>query len=865
MQNITNEYKQTIDAPVRKVDAKVELFNGSTLVDTFTKNDAIKSIDIERVGENSKFFGFGVSHKFNIKLIDKDRLLNISTANHFKINLGAILSSEAIEYIPFTSAHVTEVNRDENTNELSITAYCKLNYSKSITINELALETPYTIKDVAEAIGTKLGATTTIIDETITAFNTEYTDGANFEGTETLIEVLKAIAEATQTIYTMNGEDALVFKRLDQNGEAVKTIDKEKYFTLDSKTNRRLATICHATELGDNVSASKMEKSNKTMAVDLGDNELCAIGDVKDELVVENRKAKIIKRIGKVVLNGSENIGIALTGTPNFYYHTMLNDNYKQKNQFPISNYFIGTSIYSSDTNVGICLISNGQLRIRTANEVSVNDFKAWLSTHNTTVYYRLETPEEIDFDISGLDLADGVYYGESTQATRSGYNILPNNGTSTTINGITFTVNEDKSITLNGTATDNANFPIFGTGWNITDEQITLATGTYFTIGTGTNNAIVYCRDGINNINAATQLNNVQVTNQLALITYVYIQVPSGKTVSNETIYPMIVKGEYTKNTFPKYEQYGASPSRDFPSEIVNKETVDANILYPITGTTQYVRDNPFWDLREDIGEIVENAIYSIGGLTINQFECEWRGDFSLEPCDKIALTTKDNDTVVSYILNDSLHYSGALEESTEWQYTDSEETESNPSNLGEALKQTHAKVDKANKQITLLASETTTNSSAISSLQIETNRINASVQSIEKTTNEAIDGVNNDIETLTKTVDAKMSAEDVTLEIKKEIANGISKVETTTGFKFDENGLTVSKTGSEMTTTIDENGMTIKRDDEEQLVADNEGVKAYDLHAKTYLIVGENSRFEDYEKDGEARTGCFWIGGNG
>lgn len=541
MQNTTNEYKQIIDAPVRRLDAKVELFNGSTLVDTFTKNDAIKSIDIERVGEDSKFFGFGVSHKFNIKLIDKDRLLNISTANHFKINLGAILSSEAIEYIPFTSAHVTEVNRDENTNELSITAYCKLNNSKSITINELELEAPYTIKDVAEAVGTKLGATTTIIDETIMAFNTEYIDGANFEGTETLEEGLKAIAEATQTIYFMNGEDALVFKRLDQNGEAVKTIDKEKYITLDSKTNRRLATICHATELGDNVSASITE------------------------------------------------------------------------------------------------------------------------------------------------------------------------------------------------------------------------------------------------------------------------------------------------------------------------------------LGTTQYVRDNPFWELREDIAEIVENAIASIGGLTINQFECDWRGDFSLEPCDKIALTTKDNNTVVSYILNDSLHYSGALEESTEWQYTESEETESTPSNLGDAIKQTYAKVDKANKQITLLTSETATNSSAIGSLQVETNRINASVQSIEKTTNEALEGVNNDIGTLTKTVEGKMSAEDVTLEIKKEIENGVSKVETATGFKFDENGLTVSKTGSEMSTTIDEDGMTIKRDDEERLVADNEGVKAYNLHAKTYLIVGESSRFEDYEKDGEARTGCFWIGGNG
>jgi hypothetical protein len=47
--------------------------------------------------------------------------------------------------------------------------------------------------------------------------------------------------------------------------------------------------------------------------------------------------------------------------------------------------------------------------------------------------------------------------------------------------------------------------------------------------------------------------------------------------------------------------------------------------------------------------------------------------------------------------------------------------------------------------------------------------------------------------------------------------------------------------------------------------IYAKNEGVMAYDLHAKTYLIIGESSRFEDYEKNGETRTGCFWIGETG
>ena len=102
-------------------------------------------------------------------------------------------------------------------------------------------------------------------------------------------------------------------------------------------------------------------------------------------------------------------------------------------------------------------------------------------------------------------------------------------------------------------------------------------------------------------------------------------------------------------------------------------------------------------------------------------------------------------------------------------------------------------------------------------------------------------------------------MTAEDVTVSIQTALENGVEAVTTTTGFTFNSEGLHISKTGSEITTTITEDGMTVLRDNKEVLVADNLGVKAEDLHATTFLIIGENSRFEDY--DGGNRTGCFWI----
>ena len=55
----------------------------------------------------------------------------------------------------------------------------------------------------------------------------------------------------------------------------------------------------------------------------------------------------------------------------------------------------------------------------------------------------------------------------------------------------------------------------------------------------------------------------------------------------------------------------------------------------------------------------------------------------------------------------------------------------------------------------------------------------------------------------------------------------------------------------------------MSVYKNEEKVLIANNEGVKAANLHATTYLIIGNYSRFEDYTNiDGEVRTGCFWIG---
>ena len=280
-------------------------------------------------------------------------------------------------------------------------------------------------------------------------------------------------------------------------------------------------------------------------------------------------------------------------------------------------------------------------------------------------------------------------------------------------------------------------------------------------------------------------------------------------------------------------------------------------------SGTTQYVRNNPFWELREDIDILVQMAIDAVGGLTITQFDCSWRGNYLAEIGDMLYLCGKDYTIIgASYLLNDTLTYDGTLSQKSSWQYEDNEaETESNPVTLGDALKQTYAKVDKANKQIELVASEASANTDAIASLQINTEGISASVTEIQKGTKTSLEGMSSDIADLTKKVNAQITAEDVKLSIETELANGTNKVTTNTGFTFNDEGLTVEKSNSEMKTQITEDGMQVFKNDSAVLTANNQGVNALNLHATTYLIIGDNSRFENYGTD---QTGCFWIGGN-
>ena len=267
------------------------------------------------------------------------------------------------------------------------------------------------------------------------------------------------------------------------------------------------------------------------------------------------------------------------------------------------------------------------------------------------------------------------------------------------------------------------------------------------------------------------------------------------------------------------------------------------------IDGDTAYLRENAFLTLRPDVASILDSILLAVRGLTLVQFECKHRGDFRIETGDKVCITTKDNALVNVYVLEDSITYNGGLVGTTKWEYTENEAADAaNPTTLGDKLNQTFAKVDKAEKKITLLASETDELNSKMSKLEMDTDSITATVESTKT-----------DVEELSNRVDATITEDAVNILVQQQIREGVQSVETATGFTFNGDGLTVSKSGTEMETAITEDGMTVYRNGDEMLVADGEGVSAKNLTASTYIILDNATRLSVVN----GRVCCYWIGG--
>ena len=135
----------------------------------------------------------------------------------------------------------------------------------------------------------------------------------------------------------------------------------------------------------------------------------------------------------------------------------------------------------------------------------------------------------------------------------RDSYNLLPNTATTQTINGVTFTINNDGSVLVNGTATARANLRLFS-------NRIILSSDLY-TLDTFKNSGksflqLTITKDDNSTIYPGSQNNKttIDLTNGESYLLSAFISVNAGDTANNELIKPMLYKG----TDYRSYEKYG-------------------------------------------------------------------------------------------------------------------------------------------------------------------------------------------------------------------------------------------------------------------------------------------------------------------
>lgn len=176
--------------------------------------------------------------------------------------------------------------------------------------------------------------------------------------------------------------------------------------------------------------------------------------------------------------------------------------------------------------------------------------------------------------------------------------NVLPNNLSDDTINGITFTINGDKSINLSGTATSRVEPKLYnGAGYTI-PAGIYKNTTSYRIIGFTKSNYMIF------ESNVLTNLTKDVTFKQL------YFRIESGATV-NETIYPQIILSSTTDTSYVPHEE---------TEYVINLGSIE---LCKIGDYQDYIyKSNDKWykhkaiDKIENISSLINSTYYAVNNV---------------------------------------------------------------------------------------------------------------------------------------------------------------------------------------------------------------------------------------------------------
>ena len=312
-------------------------------------------------------------------------------------------------------------------------------------------------------------------------------------------------------------------------------------------------------------------------------------------------------------------------------------------------------------------------------------------------------------------------------------------------------------------------------------------------------------------------------------------------------------IKTQYdTEHTIQrkKYEKVSYEKEVTINTVVLGKEGVNDDIIYPEIIETERVEakilDNPFVDLYRE--EMIEDVADYIIGTAYVPFNMEGFVDgYMYELNDTITVIDKNDNQFTAVILD--IENTSRIKSKTSAPGLENKKTEYNLAGSSrQGLDQVKLDVDHVKQEITAVASHMET---------IDVTVDNNYQEVISKFDNYA---PTSDLITLENSVTQFQNDTYTKTEINTKLTDGsVTKVNTTSG-TFDENGMHYEKSGAPTASTINHLGVEVEgsTSGEELLFAGYDEtlqqtiVRTENLTVRKYLVVGENSRIEDYENGG-------------
>lgn len=249
------------------------------------------------------------------------------------------------------------------------------------------------------------------------------------------------------------------------------------------------------------------------------------------------------------------------------------------------------------------------------SHDAERNPFSGVFTTKSETAYIRFTNYQsQLDYAIFAKSSETVAYepYGYKVSGRVESVNLLDVGGeTSTSAAGVTWIINNDGSVTVNGTPTDysGVSFPrmkakpntIYTLSTNIEIPNVVGVINFY-----DADNTMVATNTGTNSSSMLQAVSPEGTTN----VTVGFKRNINNVAIPETTFYPMLLKGSYTADTIPPYEPY--QPPQDFavylPQQIAKVgDVADTVVLDMEKRTAELVQRVRRYDFTGDETWIVE------------------------------------------------------------------------------------------------------------------------------------------------------------------------------------------------------------------------------------------------------------------